>query len=74
MPRPRRTDDGLNKFQRYRQQKSRKGMKLLRVWAPDPRRPEFAAEAKRQGRLLRGQLEEIETLEFIDALVEWPQA
>ncbi len=49
-------------------------MKLLRVWAPDPRRPEFAAEAKRQGRLLRGQLEEIETLEFIDALVEWPQA
>jgi len=73
MPRPRRIDDGLNKFQRYRLQKAHRGMKLLRVWVPDPHRPEFAAEAKRQGRLLRGRPEEIETLEFIDALAEWPE-
>ncbi|MFY9969824.1 MAG: hypothetical protein WBQ45_10555 [Roseiarcus sp.] len=26
-------------------------MKLLRIWAPDPSRPEFALEAERQGRL-----------------------
>ncbi len=48
-------------------------MKLLRVWVPDPHRPEFAVEAKRQGELLRGAPEEIETLEFIGRLVEWPE-
>ncbi len=73
MPRPKSTDDGLTKFQRYRQQKQHRGMKLLRVWVPDPHRPEFAAEAKRQGELLRGAPEEIETLEFIGRLVEWPE-
>jgi len=73
MPRPKQTDDGLNKLQRYRLQKAHRGMKLLRVWVPDPNRPEFAAEAKRQGRLLRGQPEEIETLEFIGALMECPE-
>ncbi len=74
MPRPRRTDDGLTKFQRYRQQKQHRGMKMLRIWVPDPRRPEFAAEAKRQAALLRGAPEEVETLEFIEKLVEWPEA
>lgn len=74
MPRPRRTDDGLTKFQRYRQQQRRKGMKLLRVWVPDPTNPEFAAEARRQGLLLRGAPEEIDTLDFIERVTEWPDA
>jgi len=74
MPRTKHTtDDGLTKYQRYRQQQQRKGMKLLRVWVPDPHRPEFAAEARRQGLLLRGAPEETETLEFISAVVEWPE-
>ena len=73
MPRQKRTDDGLTKFQRYRQQQHHRGMKQLRIWVPDPHRPEFAAEAKRQGLLLGGRTEEAEALDFIAAAVEWPE-
>ena len=73
MPRPKRTDDGLSKFQRYRQQQMHRGMRELRLWVPDPHRPEFAAEALRQGELLRGRPEEAEALDFIGAAVEWPE-
>jgi hypothetical protein len=56
--RPKRTDDGLTKFQRYRQQQLHRGMKRLRIWVPDPHRPDSAAEATRQGMLLRERPEE----------------
>ncbi len=65
--------DGLSKFQRYRQTQSKRGMKLLRVWVPDPQRPEFAREAERQANLLRGRIEEKEALDFIEAAFEWPE-
>ncbi len=64
--------DGLTKFQRYRRARIDKGMKLLRVWVPDPTRPEFAQEAARQARLLRGRPEEGEALAFIEAAFPWP--
>jgi hypothetical protein len=48
-------------------------MRQLRIWVPDPRRPEFAAEARRQGMLLRGRPEEAEALDFIAAATEWPE-
>ena len=76
MPRTKRatgTGDGLSKFQRYRMAQRDRGMRLLRVWVPDTRRPEFAKEAERQGRLLRGRPEEKEALAFIEAVVEWPE-
>jgi hypothetical protein len=74
MPRPKRTSgEDLSKFQRYRRAQERRGMKLLRVWVPDPRRPEFAKEAERQAKLLRGRPEEREALEFIDAAMDWPE-
>jgi hypothetical protein len=74
MARPKRTDDGLTKFQRYRQAQLHRGMKQIRIWVPDPHRPEFADEARRQGMLLRGRAEEAEALEFIAAAVAWPEA
>ncbi len=64
---------GHSKFQRYRESKRAKGMRLLRVWVPDPRRPEFAREAERQARLLRGRAEEHEALDFIEAAIDWPE-
>jgi hypothetical protein len=64
--------DGLTKFQRFRRRQGNKGMKLLRIWVPDPSSPEFAAEAERQANLLRGRPEEKEALEFIEASFEWP--
>ena len=74
MPRAKQSPgDGLNKFQRYRQTQRDKGMKLLRVWVPDPTRPEFAKEAERQAKLLRGRPEELEALAFIDAAFKWPE-
>ncbi|MCZ8178999.1 MAG: DUF3018 family protein [Rhizobium sp.] len=73
MSRPKSADDGLTKFQRYRQQQQNRGMKQLRIWVQDPHRPEFAAEAKRQGLLLRGRDDEAEALDFIAAATEWPE-
>jgi hypothetical protein len=74
MPRTKRAQsDELTKFQRYRRSKESKGMKLLRVWVPDPRRPEFAKEAERQAKLLRGRAEEQEALAFIEAAFAWPE-
>jgi hypothetical protein len=64
--------DGLTKFQRFRRRQANKGMKLLRIWVPDPSSPEFAAEAERQAKLLRGRPEEQEAMAFIEAAFEWP--
>ena len=60
-----------NKFQRYRESKRAKGMRLLRIWVPDPLTPGFAEEAARQGRLLRGRPEEQEALDFIEQTFDW---
>lgn len=74
MPRAKRAaKDGLSKFQRYRRTQLNKGMKLLRVWVPDPHKPEFAKEAERQAKLLRGRVEEKEALAFIEAAFTWPE-
>jgi hypothetical protein len=48
-------------------------MKLLRVWVPDPRRPAFVREAKRQAALLRGRPEQNEALDFIAEAFAWPE-
>ncbi len=74
MPRTKSTQsDGLTKFQRYRRTKESKGMKLLRIWVPDPKRPEFAKEAERQAKLLLGRAEEKEALDFIETAFAWPE-
>ena len=44
-------------------------MKLLQIWVPDPTRPEFAREAERQAALLHGRVEEMEALDFIEAML-----
>jgi hypothetical protein len=64
--------EGLDKFRRYRESKHHKGMRLLRVWVPDPRRPEFAEEAARQAARLRGAADERDALAFIEAVFVWP--
>lgn len=65
------TPNGSNKFQRYRVNKHRQGMKLLRVWVPDPTAPGFTAEAQQQAALLRGALEERAALDFIEAAADF---
>jgi hypothetical protein len=76
MPRPKQSPesgDARSKFQRYRDTQRKRGMKLLRVWVPDPSRPEFAKEAARQGRLLRGRPEEADATAFIEQTFDWPE-
>ena len=74
MSKPKKTPaNELSKFQRYRLAQTRRGMKLLRIWVPDTKRPEFAAEAARQAKLLRGRPEEAEALAFIEAAFAWPE-
>ncbi len=70
MPRPVRADDGMDKFRRYRATRRARGMKLLRVWVPDPQAPGFREEAYRQALLLRGAAEEREALDFIEAVAD----
>ena len=53
MARPKTIADGLTKAQRYRRTQHHRGMKLLRVWVPDPHRPEFAEDTKLRGLALR---------------------
>ena len=62
--------DSLGKFQRYRATRKARGMKLLRVWVPDPHAEGFAAEARRQAGVLRGAPEEAEALAFIEAAAD----
>ena len=62
--------DGLDKFRRLRADRKARGMKLLRIWVPDPKAPGFAEEARRQAALLRGAPEELEALDFIEAVMD----
>jgi hypothetical protein len=61
------SSDGLDKFRRYRATRRASGMKLLRVWIPDPQAPGFREEAHRQALLLKGAPEERDALDFIEA-------
>jgi hypothetical protein len=64
-------NDGLDKFQRYRANRRAAGMKLLRLWVPNPRAPGFRQDAERQAQLLRDAPEERAALDFIDAAADW---
>ena len=55
----------------YRARKQATGLRLIQLWVPDTRSKRFAAECKRQSRLLKGDPAEAETLEFIERVADW---
>lgn len=55
----------------YRARKQATGLRLIQLWVPDTRSKRFAAECKRQCRLLKGDPAETEALEFIDRAGAW---
>ena len=55
----------------YRSRKQASGLRLIQLWVPDTRSKRFAAECKRQSRLLRGDPGEAEALEFIERVAAW---
>jgi hypothetical protein len=50
----------------YRARKQATGLRLIQLWVPDTRSKRFAAECKRQCRLLKGDPAEAEALQFIE--------
>jgi len=63
--------DALSRSRRCRSARRRDGLKVPRVWVPDPSRQGFKAEAARQASLLKGASEEVEALRFIAAAFDW---
>jgi Protein of unknown function (DUF3018) len=59
--------DGYDKFSRYRASKQRQGLKLLRLWVPDPAAPGFRKEAERQAALINAAADNNEINDFIEA-------
>jgi len=54
-------------MRRYRARKQALGLRLIQLWVPDTRSKRFAAECKRQCRLLQNDPQEMDTLEFIES-------
>jgi len=55
-----------NRFQRFRARRKAQGMKELRLWIPDTKRPGFTKEMKRQLALVEKTSEDQDTLAFIE--------
>jgi Protein of unknown function (DUF3018) len=55
----------------YRARQRAAGMRLVQLWLPDTRSKRFAAECRRQCRLLKGDVAEAEALEFIERASAW---
>ena len=55
----------------YRARKQATGLRLIQLWVPDTRSKRFAAECKRQSRLLKGDPAEAEALQFIERAGAW---
>lgn len=55
----------------YRVRQRAAGLRLIQLWVPDTRSPSFAAECRRQSRLLRGDPAEAEALDFIERAGAW---
>jgi hypothetical protein len=60
------------KVREHRQRLRAQGMRPIQIWVPDVRSPEFAAEARRQSRLVAQSPQETEIQDFIDSVFEWP--
>lgn len=52
----------------HRRRMREQGMRLVQIWVPDTRTPEFAAEARRQSALLAASPNEREDQAFVDSI------
>lgn len=59
-----------DKFQKYRANKRRQGLKLVRLWLPDPKSATVRRRIRRQCLALRGTPADKEALDFIEAIAE----
>src|SRR5437764_11829157 len=59
------------KVKAYRERMRKRGMKLIQIWVPDPKSPYFAAEARRQSRLIAESPHEKDDQAFVDSITDW---
>lgn len=59
---------GNDKFRKYRASKHRQGLKLVRLWLPDPKSASVRRRIRRQCLALRGTPADREALDFIEAI------
>ncbi len=59
------------RFQRFRARRKAQGMKELRLWVPDTKRPGFAKKMKNQLALIEGTAVDRDTLAFIEHAADW---
>lgn len=52
----------------FRQRQREKGLRLVQIWVPDTRSPEFLEEARRQSRAVAMSPYEKEDQDFIDSI------
>jgi hypothetical protein len=55
----------------YRVRQRAAGLRLVQLWVPDTRAPGFAAECRRQCRLLHGDPAEADATAFIERAGDW---
>ena len=56
------------RVQKYRDAQRMAGLRLVQLWVPDTRRPDFAAECQRQSRLAaQADMDDKDTQHFMDA-------
>ena len=59
------------KVSAHRARMRAQGMRLLQIWVPDTRSPEFAKEARRQSRALARSPQEADDIAFVESHSSW---
>lgn len=59
-----------DKVRTHRQRLRAQGLRPIQIWVPDTRSPKFAAEARRQCRLIAASPHAAEDQAFVDAVSE----
>jgi hypothetical protein len=66
-----RSKSSRGKVSAYRARMRAKGYRLVQMWLPDTRTPEFAAEARRQSRLANASPLAASDQAWVESLADW---
>ncbi len=66
-----RTKSSRDKVSAFRKRQRAKGLRLVQMWLPDTRTPEFAAEARRQSLLANNSPFAAEDQAWVDSMSDW---
>jgi Protein of unknown function (DUF3018) len=68
---PARVSTSRDKVRAYRKRMRAKGLRLVQMWLPDTRTPEFAAEAHRQSLRANASRFAAEDQAWVDSMSDW---